>query len=259
MTGVSCRSGRSGTERPARRRHRRHVRRRDGASTSAPRDGALHKASTTPAEPSRGVLDAVDGLRHRPRRGRDCSSTARRSASTPCSNAAARASGIITNEGLRDIFVIGRGNSRRATCTTSRYVPQPPLSSAGGTASASPAGSTTGCEVEPLDEAAVAAAADDWSSSGLTLDRPVLPALLPQPGPRAARRRDHPSAPPARHRVDVDRHRPGVPRVRAHQHDRARRLTSGRSSTLRHPTGGGLPAAGLRRRVPDHAHRRRVR
>ena len=69
----------------------------------------FRKASTTPDEPWAGVLDAVDAL------GTDLTQVGavhprhdarpQRRARTP-----RRATGILTNDGIRDIFLIGRGN-----------------------------------------------------------------------------------------------------------------------------------------------------
>ena len=77
---------------------------------------------------------------------------------------------------------------------------------------------------KPLDEAAVADAADALVAAGAQRDRGRVPVLVPRRHARAARARDHPGAPSRRVRLAVVGGRPGVPRIRTHRRHRLRRL-----------------------------------
>ena len=72
----------------------------------------IHKVPTTPADPSAGVLAGIRDLcerhgdRARPTSG--TSFTARPSPPTPCSRTGARAPGMVTSKGYRDIIHVGR-------------------------------------------------------------------------------------------------------------------------------------------------------
>ena len=72
---------------------------------------AVHKVSTTPDDPSRGVVAGLMALCDKygiPRETIDWCSTARPSPPTPCSSTTARVTGMITTDGYRDILHIGR-------------------------------------------------------------------------------------------------------------------------------------------------------
>lgn len=117
------------------------------------RTGAVRfrKASTTPAEPWRGVLDAVTAL------GTDLARTELFIHGTTLGlNAVLErrggATGIVTNAGLRDIFLIGRGNVPDDHMYDFQYQRPPGLVQRRHTAGVGGRLNHRGEELEPLDE-----------------------------------------------------------------------------------------------------------
>ncbi len=126
----------------------------------------LAKASTTPDEPVRGVLEALSRL------GVDLADTELFVHGTTLGlNAVIErrgvATGIITNKGFRDIFEIGRADVPAASMYDYRYqrppsiVPRRFRIGVGGRIDAD------GQEVDPLDEAGVLAAAKELADAGM--------------------------------------------------------------------------------------------
>ena len=113
--------------------------------------------------------------------------------------------------------------------------------------------------VRPLDEAAVAAAARALDGQGLRERRHPLPALVCQPGARAARRRDRARAVAQRLRDARPRAPVRVPRVRA-RHDGLRECGGAADPRpLRAPAAGRAGGARLRPRPAGHERQRRHR
>jgi N-methylhydantoinase A len=118
----------------------------------------FRKASTTPAEPWRGVLDAVDAL------GTDLSQVGLFIHGTTLGlNAVLErrggATGIITNDGMRDIFLIGRGNIPASHMYDFTYERPPSLVERRHTIGVRGRLDHRGHEIEALDEDGVRAAA----------------------------------------------------------------------------------------------------
>lgn len=128
----------------------------------------LHKASTTPAEPSQGVLDAIDGL------------------SAPLAdvetfvhgttlglNAILQRSGapvgLLTNEGFRDVLEVARANVPDTAMYDFAYAPPGPVVRRRHRLGVPGRLDAQGVEETALDEAAVLAAADELvEQHGLT-------------------------------------------------------------------------------------------
>ena len=195
----------------------------------------FRKASTTPDEPWRGVLDAVDAL------GTDLAQVELFIHGTTLGlNAVLErrggATGILTNDGIRDIFLIGRGNIPSSHMYDFTYDRPPPLVERRHTVGVRGRLDHRGREIEPLDEDGVQAAARSSRRARRAVDRGVLPALLPRShatssAPPRSSASSTPTSPCRRRR-----HRARVPRVRAHGHDRARRLHPADLRALRRPT-----------------------
>ncbi len=118
----------------------------------------FRKASTTPDEPWRGVLDAVDAL------GTDLTQVGLFIHGTTLGlNAVLErrggATGIVTNEGMRDIFLIGRGNIPSSHMYDFTYDRPPPLVERRHTIGVRGRLDHRGREIEPLDPDGVKAAA----------------------------------------------------------------------------------------------------
>jgi N-methylhydantoinase A len=135
-----------------------------------PRTGAvdLHKASTTPADPSSGVLDAVAGL---PVALADVETFVH--GTTLGLNAILQrrgaAVGLITNEGFRDVLEVARANVPDRAMYDFGYAPPPPVVRRRHRLGVPGRLDAQGAEVVPLDEQAVlAAAAELVERYGLT-------------------------------------------------------------------------------------------
>ncbi len=87
--------------------------------------------------------------------------------------------------------------------------------------------------------------------------RGLLPVVLPQPGARAADRRDPAGGAAGRLRLALDRGAAADPRLRTPQHHRAERLRRPGAQALPAAPGGGTGRARLRRDAADHAVQRR--
>ena len=173
------------------------------------------------------------------------------------------ATGIITNEGMRDIFLdrVAATSRRphvrlhlRAAAAARGAAPhrrraRSARPSAAGRSSRS---TTTGCSDAAAAHRRRARRAVHSGRASCT------PTANPSHERRAAAiiREQH----PGRHRLDVDRHRARVPRVRAHGHHRARRLHPADLRALRRPTSSAAcGAAGSRGRFLIMRSRRRRR
>ena len=126
----------------------------------------FRKASTTPDEPWRGVLDAVDAL------GTDLTQVGLFIHGTTLGlNAVLErrggATGILTNEGMRDIFLIGRGNIPSSHMYDFTYDRPPPLVERRHTIGVRGRLDHRGREIEPLDENGVKAAAAHLVEQGV--------------------------------------------------------------------------------------------
>ncbi len=133
---------------------------------------AVEKASTTPADPTAGVVNAIEKL------GLDLADASSFVHGTTLGINAllereGARTGIITNEGFRDIYEIGRTNLKRDSMYDIRYnkpellVPRRRRYGVGGRLDAK------GNEVEPLDEDAVRDAArelvDEWDCEAIAV------------------------------------------------------------------------------------------
>lgn len=126
----------------------------------------LAKASTTPDEPARGVLEALSRL------GIDLADTELFVHGTTLGlNAVIQrrgvATGIITNAGFRDIFEIGRGDVPAASMYDFRYQRPPSIVPRRHRKGVAGRIAADGSELEPLDEAGVVAAAGELVTAGL--------------------------------------------------------------------------------------------
>ncbi|MBW6527830.1 hydantoinase/oxoprolinase family protein [Sphingomonas sp. RHCKR7] len=126
----------------------------------------LAKASTTPDEPARGVLEALSRL------GIDLADTELFVHGTTLGlNAVIQrrgvATGIITNAGFRDIFEIGRGDVPAASMYDFRYQRPPSIVPRRYRKGVAGRIAADGSELEPLDEAGVVAAAGELVAAGL--------------------------------------------------------------------------------------------
>jgi N-methylhydantoinase A len=116
------------------------------------------KASTTPAEPAQGVLDAVAELAAPLDRVEAFIHGTTLGLNAVLERRGAR-TGIITNEGFRDIFLIGRGNVPDAHMYDFQYQRPEPLVKRRRIAGVRGRLDYKGREIEPLDEAGVRQAA----------------------------------------------------------------------------------------------------
>jgi N-methylhydantoinase A len=126
----------------------------------------FRKASTTPAEPWRGVIDAVDAL------GTNLADVGLFIHGTTLGLNAVlerrgEATGIITNEGMADIFLIGRGNIPSSHMYDFRYERPPALVERRHTIGVRGRLDYRGREIEPLDEDGVRRAADHLVGLGV--------------------------------------------------------------------------------------------
>lgn len=126
----------------------------------------LAKASTTPDEPSRGVMEALRRL------GADLANTdAFIHGTTLGLNAVIErrgvSTGIITNAGFRDIFEIGRGDVPASSMYDFAYRRPEPLVKRRHRIGVPGRLDADGAEVVPLDEEAVCAAAGELVSAGV--------------------------------------------------------------------------------------------
>lgn len=127
----------------------------------------FRKASTTPTEPWRGVLDAVEAL------GTDLTAVELMIHGTTLGlNAVLERrggpTGIITNEGMRDIFHLGRGNVPADRMYDFTYQRPPSLVERRHTAGVRCRLDYRGNELEPLDEDGVRSAARQLVEAGVT-------------------------------------------------------------------------------------------
>lgn len=126
----------------------------------------LAKASTTPDEPARGVLEALSRL------GIDLADTELFVHGTTLGlNAVIQrrgvATGIITNEGFRDIFEIARADVPAASMYDFKYQRAPSIVPRRFRKGVAGRIAADGSELEPLDEAAVVAAAGELVAAGM--------------------------------------------------------------------------------------------
>jgi N-methylhydantoinase A/oxoprolinase/acetone carboxylase beta subunit len=126
----------------------------------------FRKASTTPAAPWRGVLAAIDGL------GTDLSDVGLFIHGTTLGlNAVLErrggATGIITNDGMRDIFLIGRGNIPASHMYDFTYDRPPALVERRHTVGVKGRLDHRGREIQPLDEDGVRTAAEHLVALGV--------------------------------------------------------------------------------------------
>jgi N-methylhydantoinase A len=126
----------------------------------------FRKASTTPAEPWRGVIDAVDAL------GTDLGAVGLFIHGTTLGLNAVlerrgEVTGIITNDGMADIFLIGRGNIPSSHMYDFRYERPPALVERRHTIGVRGRLDHRGREIEALDEDGVREAADHLVALGV--------------------------------------------------------------------------------------------
>ena len=174
-----------------RRRRRRHLHRRGGVRRGDRRAPARQDADHA----------AAAGHRHRERRrqgrlalrgGASCSCTAPRSRSTPSWSAAARRCALLTTQGFRDIYEIGRVN--RPESYNLFFKKHAPLIDRDLRFEIMERMDSQGAVLIPLDEEQVRASARNAVAAGRAGDRHPVPALLPQSGARAAREGDRRAA-----------------------------------------------------------------
>ena len=115
------------------------------------------------------------------------SSTARRRRPTRCSSARSPRVGLITTRGFRDVLELGRRTRPTPYGLKGRFVP---LIERHLRLEVDERMDAEGRVLVPLDEAGVAAAARAADRARRRERRRPLPAQLPQPGARGARRRD---------------------------------------------------------------------
>lgn len=127
-----------------------------------PANGAteVHKASTTPEDPSRGVLDAVGGLPTPLHEVETFVHGTTIGLNAILQRRGARV-GLITNEGFRDILEVARANVPDSSMYDFAFVPPPPVVRRRHRLGVPGRLDAQGIEVTPLDEAAVIAAADE--------------------------------------------------------------------------------------------------
>ncbi len=162
--------------------------------------------------------------------------------------------GLITTKGFRDVLELGR-----------RTRPQPygmrgtfrPLIEREFRLEVPERMDADGKVLTPLDEAAVAEAAEEAAGAGLRGRRDPFPAQLHQSGARAPRRRDRARAVAQRLRHGGPRHPVGISRVRARRDGRGQRLGAAGARPLSHAPAAGADGQGLRPRHPGDAGQRR--
>ena len=205
--------------------------------TRGPTRVRFRKAATTTGPPGlAGVLDAVDAL------GTDLSTVELFIHGTTLGlNAVLErrggATGIITNEGFRDIFLLGRGNMPADHMYDFTYERPASLVERRYTVGVRGRLDYRGRVVEALDADGVRAAARTLvEEQGVRSIAICFLHSFLDPTHERRSRGDHPRAVPGGDRVDVDRHRAGVPRVRADRHHRARRLHPAHLRALRRPS-----------------------
>ena len=236
-------------ERPPRRRHRRHVHRRDpdrrGDGPRRDREGALDAGRPVGRVHGRG--------RARARRGRD---RRRRSvsfvfhATTVATNAIIEGkiarSGFVTTDGFRDLLEIAR--QVRPTLYDTQFEKPRPLvprdRAVGVVERLGPKGEVLDAARRRLGARRGRAAA----RAGRRVRRGLPAALVRQPGARAARRRDPRRGAARRAGLALGRGRARVPRVPARVDDRhQRRDPAGRRALPRAASRSGSPRPGSRR------------
>ena len=186
---------------------------------------ASHKELTTHDDPSEGVMAGIDRvLRESAIAPADIGRLVH--ATTLFSNALIERkgapTGLITTRGFRDTLEIGR--ERKYELYDIRIVKPAPLVPRRLRLEVPERMAVDGSVRTPLDEDAVLAAAAAADGGGRHVGGHRLPALLRQPGPRAAGRELLGRALSQPHAVGLDRRGARDPRVRARLHDRHQRL-----------------------------------
>ena len=162
---------------------------------------------------------------------------------------------LITTQGFRDIYEIGRVN--RPESYNLFFRRHEPLIERDLRYEIRERMDAQGKVLIPLDEERGARGRRRRGRAGRAGDRHPVPALLPQSRARAAGQGDHRGEPSAAVRHRVARAVAGIPRVRAHLDGGGQRLCRAARAALSRRDGRASRRRRVRRRLPDRAIDRR--